>query len=807
MEINYTELRESFVRTSLDMLDGCESALISAESSNTFDVTAFLRSIHTIKGNAGIFELNRLIALCHAVETAVQPFQDASAPGEKLTDDLLRALDTMKALVRNSEQGESANLSKEAGEIAARLEGVDNVATEKTKPKLEDSEKIHTAGNIRLPQKYIDFAQSRGKNLYFILVDFSAQKSSTLKNLHDILSDLHQRGELLSFGDLSDKLKGEGSPAYYLVVAAAENMESYLSGKGLVPQLVRTVFTVKTQTAEPAQVTAIETPQADTHLKVRTELLTALIDVTGEIVLTRNSMLRRIEILKESSLQSSGKKLSHLVSSLQDLVMRTRLQPIKVLLQRLPRLVRDTALATGKKVQLFIDDAGIEIDKIIYDQIDESLTHLIRNAVDHGIETPAERLAAGKNETGRIDLKVAMQAGSILITVKDDGRGLDYDAIRRKGEERNLISPTEAHNLDEPALANLIFLPGFSTKNAVSTISGRGVGMDVVRTCVTRVGGAVDISADYRAGTEFILRIPQTLSILTCLIIEVGGKRLALPRQHIVELVVHDENRMRRTAKSAMVLLRDELIPVVEAAKMLGLGMTDPTHHVVVRTERNRFALTVDKVLDTEEVVVKPLPVKLKNEQFFSGAAVMGDGEIALILDLHAVVRSSHLEAEEHAAENRGRAEIAEGSVTTDTGTHILVEVLGRQILISTRKIPRIEKIAAAKIELNAGRASFVYQNENVPLISWKEITGHEFGEIIESGNRNLYAVIFRDGETPYAAITTGLFDIVSKLESPVTPIAGVAGVTGETVIKGRSALIVEPLAAHAAALQGVNHV
>lgn len=791
MEIDYRQLRESFTQTSLDMLQRCESDLIAAESAGAWpDLTEYLRALHTIKGNAGIFDLADIIALCHAMETTLA---ETSAGMPMSSDDIdrqLTAIDLMRGIISTSDEKQGIATAEKVKKTLRSLG--DNKAETANERDTRPARGENFAPDIRLPKKYYDYAKQNNKQLHLVILDLGEQGSLTLKDLHATLAGLHKRKELLSFGDITPRLwkKFPDISAYYLVVALDGAAADFFRSEKINVLYSRNLTAVNpTTTTTPV---AASEGRADTHLRVRSELLTALIDLTGEIVLARNTLLRRIGAVGERGLDSAGKKVGQLVSDLQDLVMRTRLQPIKSLLQRLPRLVRETALTTGKKAELNVDDGGIEIDKVIFDQIDESLTHLIRNAIDHGIENPGERKRKGKSAAGLIDLKVSMQAGSILIHIRDDGQGLDFDAIRSKAIGKKLITAEEAAVLDKSGIAKLIFLPGFSTRDNVSEISGRGVGMDVVRGCVARVGGTVEINYETESGTEFILRIPQTLSILTCLIIEIGARRFAVPRQQVAEIIRYDEYKLRHGgAANTMVMLRDELITVIDTAELLGFKTSKPTHHLILKTERHRFALTADEILDTEEVVVKPVPVKQLKAQSFSGAAVMGDGQIALILDLHAIAAGRIAETKRNPLRLESPA-LPQATLTLQR-SYLLIEVGARQVLLTTESKPRIEKVSATQLSLAGASATLIYNGAVVDVAPWREIAGYELADVVDAEKADPHAVIFTFGSKRFALIASRLVDIVPVLNAPVTPRPGNGPVSGETVIRSKPALIVEP--------------
>lgn len=494
----------------------------------------------------------------------------------------------------------------------------------------------------------------------------------------------------------------------------------------------------------------------ETHLKVHLDLLNTLIDITGEIVLTRNALVRKIEQSSDQGLASFSKKLSYLVSDLQDKVMRTRLQSLEVLFHRFPRLVRETAQHTNKKAELHIEGGDIEIDKAIIDEIADPLVHIIRNAVDHGLETAEERVRAGKPETGRVILQAQAREGNIVIRVMDDGRGLDLEKIRNIAVGRGLITREQAGNASAQEVTEYLFLSGFSTKQEVTTISGRGVGMDVVRTNISKLGGSVEITGESGKGSVVTLVIPQTLSILTCLTVEVGGFRFVIPQQNIVEVVTIDPARLKNIQNKSAYELRSRLLPLIDTNELLEMPPieTGMPFIVVVRTEKFYFGLRIQVILDTEEVVVKPLPQFGQERQIFSGAAIMGDGRIAPILDAALIGKHANLQANAEAINiARSTKQVAEATVQ-----YLLFRAHGRNIAFRVTSLPRLEAIDPKNIETIVDKKVVHYRDEIIPVLS-TDFLHHPGSE--PDHPRNM--IILQNGERRYGILATEILDIVEE--------------------------------------------
>ena len=402
---------------------------------------------------------------------------------------------------------------------------------------------------------------------------------------------------------------------------------------------------------------------ADSSIRVDVDLLDSLMRLVGELVLTRNQIVQHAGGLDDNGLVRASQRLNLIASELQEGVMKTRMQPIDHVWSKLTRVVRDLGVACGKSVRLEMEGRDTELDRTILEAVKDPLTHLVRNAVDHGIETPAARTAAGKPEQGVLLLRAFHAGGQVNIEIIDDGGGIDPAKVGAKALERGLVSADELSRMTERDVINMIFLPGFSTAGAVTNVSGRGVGMDVVKTNIENIGGSVDVSSAVGSGSTFRIKIPLTLAIIPALTVRCAGDRYAIPQVSLVELVrlgaAGDTvgKGIEYLSGAPVLRLRGNLLPLVHLGSELGvsegLGTYDDvagggaperreaTFIVVLQAEERQFGLVVDEVLDTEEIVVKPLSSQLKGLPAYAGATILGDGRVALILDALALAQSS----------------------------------------------------------------------------------------------------------------------------------------------------------------------
>ncbi len=379
-------------------------------------------------------------------------------------------------------------------------------------------------------------------------------------------------------------------------------------------------------------------------VRVTTDALDDLMTMVSELVLTRNQLLQTMRDSQDTDSHSPLQRLSSITAELQDNVMKTRLQPISTAWQKLPRLVRDIAVELDKKIDLQMQGDETELDRQVLELIKDPLTHMVRNACDHGLETADQRRAAGKSEQGTLRLSASHEGGHIFIDIADDGQGLDMSRIKEKVLEKGLATASEIQAMSEEALTTFIFHPGFSTAEAVSNVSGRGVGMDVVRANIEMIGGSVSVRSVPGQGTTFTIKIPLTLSIHNALVIGVGDEKFALPQLYVKELVQvggQSEHNIEHIHNSAVLRLRETLLPVLSLSETLDV-VTDEgieTHYVIVAQIREQqFGLIVDQVFDTEEIVVKPLSRLLQKLSVYSGCTILGDGHVVLILDPTAMV-------------------------------------------------------------------------------------------------------------------------------------------------------------------------
>ena len=528
---------------------------------------------------------------------------------------------------------------------------------------------------------------------------------------------------------------------------------------------------------------------ASHSIRVHVETLDHLMTTVSELVLTRNQLLEIVRRHEDSDFKVPLQRLSNVTAELQEGVMKTRMQPIGNAWQKLPRIVRDLSAELGKQIELEMYGAETELDRQVLELVRDPLTHLVRNCADHGIETPAERLAAGKPQKGTIRLSACHEGGHIIIEISDNGRGLDVARIRAKALEHGFVSESEVAAKSEAEICNLIFKPGFSTASRVTSISGRGVGMDVVRANMEEIGGTVDLKSVPGAGTTFTIKIPLTLAIVSALIVEAGGERFAIPQLSVLELVratSGGEHRVERIKDTPVLRLRNMLLPLVKLREVLQLGESegDTGFVVVMQVGSQVFGVIVDGVFHTEEIVIKPMSSKLRHIAAFSGTTILGDGTVIMIIDPNGVTQALGRAAPVTQAD---KAELATGEDSSrEDLTPLLVFRAGSQqpkaVLLSL--VSRLEEIDCRRIEISDGHYLVQYRDQLMPLLRIDAQTA-----IKQDGTQPI--LVFSDHGRSMGLVVDEIVDIVEqRLDIEVA--SDRAGILGYAVVKGSATEIID---------------
>ncbi|RSL15262.1 two-component system chemotaxis sensor kinase CheA [Edaphobacter aggregans] len=470
-----------------------------------------------------------------------------------------------------------------------------------------------------------------------------------------------------------------------------------------------------------ASASSMSSAASEKTLRIDVEVLNRMMNLVGELVLTRNQMLQ--SNMDASNFPELARRLDSVTADLRESVMQARMQPVGHLFGKFPRMVRDLARTCRREVRVEFFGQETGLDKSLLEAIKDPLTHAVRNAVDHGIEAPEVRVMAGKPSEGCLRLRAFHQSGSVVIEVADDGAGIAMERVLAKAVERGLVTPEQATEMTEREALQLIFLPGFSTAAAVTTVSGRGVGMDVVRANVEKVGGSVELESKVGMGTTLRLRVPLTLAIVPALVVRSGGQSFALPQSALVELVYVPQRdaktAVERVGAAEVYRLRERLLPIVWLERLLELEKRNAAEShgfylAVLEAEGCRYGLVVDDLLAPEEIVVKPLSAVLREIGLFSGATVLGNGTLALILDIGATAARAGVKPVEEAQDE---IEMEEKVVQGAEVSLLVFEDRARErTALPLDVVERIESVPLSQIEYAGGRPLLQYRGELLPL-------------------------------------------------------------------------------------------
>jgi two-component system chemotaxis sensor kinase CheA len=694
----------------LTVLDG-ELVRLERDPGDRELLAGIFRIVHTIKGTSGFLGLSRLERLTHAAESVLGRFRDGELrPNADAVTVILATLDRIKLILTGLREA-GKEPAGDDDDLIARLETVGR--GEKRPASAKSSKQAHSPPPARAPEP-------------------------------------------------------DPAPVESVPEPPAQDAPKPTAGPAMG--------------AEPAG-RQPSVANAAATLRVPVEVLEKLMTLVGELVLTRNQLVQRARQADDHELGSTLQRLSQITSELQDNVMRTRMQPIGNAWSQLPRLVRDLGLELGKPLNLEMRGAETELDRQVLELIRDPLTHMVRNSADHGIEPLAERRAAAKPDAGTIRLEAFHEGGHIILRVGDDGRGLDPARIGAKAVASGLVTEAELATLPTQQVLQFIFRPGFSTAARVTNVSGRGVGLDVVRSNVERIGGSIELSATPGQGTIFTIKIPLTLAIVPALLVRAGGERFAVPQIGVVELVragPGQEHRIELVGGTLSLRLRERLLPLLHLASTLGLSsardavaVPERAFVVVAQVGSARFGLLVDEVLDTEEIVVKPLARKLRGVRTFSGNTILGDGSVVMILDLNAFARGA-------VDRSRDAGTRATGSRRQD-GTSLLLfrAGIGAPKAVPLALVTRLEQVEAAAIEWSGGRTVIQYRGGLMPVIE-------QSGRPAQPWEGTRPMLVFSDSGRHLGLVVDEIVDIV---ESQITmELRGDDAATlGSAVIAGKS--------------------
>ncbi|MBO6560021.1 MAG: chemotaxis protein CheW [Nisaea sp.] len=751
-----TETSESVSELDVELVQLEQNPNDQALLSNIF------RLVHTIKGTCGFLGLPRLEAVAHAAENVLGRIRDGSL---EVTPDaitlILESFDRIKWLLSSLEENEvepegddqdlidRLNIVAEGGalgEDAGAAAPAEEPVAEEPAPELDRELK---PGEVSLDELERAFMEAPGPE------DMAAEEPEA---------------------EAAEE-PAEPEPAAEAPPPAAKKEVAVSGGQSVAKQ--------------PEQDKQVrESAVANQTIRVNVDLLENLMTMVSELVLTRNQLMQISRNEKDSEFTVPLQRLSQVTSELQEGVMKTRMQPIGNAWSKLPRLVRDLSIELNKKIDLVMLGADTELDRQVLELIKDPLTHMVRNSADHGIEEGADRVAAGKPEGGTITLNAYHEGGHIIIEIKDDGKGLDPEKIKAKAIANGLVAESEADSLSEQQIQQFIFRAGFSTAAQVTSVSGRGVGMDVVRTNIEKIGGTIELKSVFGRGSTFIIKIPLTLAIVSALIVEAGGERFAIPQLSVVELVrasSNSEHKIEEVHGTPVLRLRNRLLPLVSLRRLLRLDegveeMPQETFIVVLQIGTYSVGIMVDRVFDTEEIVVKPVAPILRNITLFSGNTILGDGSVIMILDPNGIAAASgELKMVDEDAKDTAR-QLAHRS---DVSSLLLFRAGGKSPkAVPLALVARLEEIDLASVEYSEGRPLVQYRGQLMPLIPMVEDMKLEM-----EGRQPV--LVFTDNDRSMGLIVDEIVDIVEdRIHIEVRP--DHPWLMGSAVIAGKATEVID---------------
>lgn len=801
------EIVNEFLIESLENLDRLDQELVSLENDpeNKNILNSIFRTAHTIKGTCGFLEFHKLETLAHKGENLLDSLRSGRLQlTQEITSALLALFDAVRRMLQCIEQTRTEG-DNDYAELKALMARLNEPALTADKPA------VPPASATSVPVSPLPVVGEESAPV------FAAASNSTVCGPGGEQISVGGGDEDITNWDLIAEILGpeafqkEGydnrtAKAESEVAASSPQPEFQKETQTMQETSIVSTITAGIESAATTATTAAETVQAitqdetkggglaDSSLRVDVSLLDQLMNLVGELVLARNQILQftKTQNQTDSTFVSTTQRLNLITSELQEGVMKTRMQPIANVWNKFPRVVRDIARACGKEVRIDMEGKETDLDKTIIEAIKDPLTHIVRNSVDHGIEKPEVRLKAGKPAEGRLLLRAFHEGGHVIIEISDDGAGINTARVKAKAIEKGLLRPEQAARMSDAEINRLVFAAGFSTADQVSNISGRGVGMDVVRSNIEKIGGAVDLTSVFGQGTTLKIKIPLTLAIVPALIVTANRQRFAIPQVSLLELLRVEGEHIQREIEDVdgveFYRLRGNLLPLVYLDRMLNLTSTGSSagrqavNIVVVKADNRQFGLVVDQVHDTEEIVVKPLGKQLKDIQVFAGTTIMGDGRVALILDVPGVAKQASI-GTEHTTDHDLKDEDDASSDPVEAQnkqTLLLVRIGdGYRAAIPLALVNRLEEFKSTSIEEASGRKIVQYRGGLLPLV---DLPGY-FGSTHDSQPELRHVVVYRDNNRSVGLVVDQILDIVEDHVN-LQHCEGKDGVLGTAIIQ-----------------------
>jgi len=776
------DIVKEFLVESNENLDRLDQDLMALEESpdDRDKLSSVFRAIHTIKGTSGFLAFPKLEHVTHVGESLLVLLRDGKLRlNGVIANGLLALVDAVRQIMANIESGQGEG-DADYADLVATLDH------------------LQVTGGVETPRTTLN--------------ETAAQRTT------DVLETIAAQVETLV------KMETDAQTIAVAPIAASRPNDTLVTPPAPTATLPNTTKTADRRRGADHRVTVDHEPgdsdkgqsqsqratdvsdapirqratdaMTDSTIRIDVALLDKLMNLVGELVLVRNQILQYSRTTEDAALVAASQRLNLITSELQEGVMKTRMQPIQNVWAKLPRIVRDLSPQCGKKVQVKMEGAETELDKTILEAIKDPLMHIVRNSVDHGIETPEIREAQGKPAEGTLLLRASHEGGQVIIEISDDGAGIHLDRVKQKAINQGLITSDQASSMSERELMNLILLPGFSTAAAVTNVSGRGVGMDVVKTNVEKIGGTLDIHSVFGQGMTLRIKIPLTLAIVPALMVTCGEDVYAIPQNNLVELVrlegervqreiehIHGVPVYRRRGNILPLLYLDEQLQLRPARTGAELRQDGVINIVVLNAENRLFGLVVNQINDTQEIVVKPLRQNLKEISTYAGATIMGDGTVALILDVIGFAKRAKVLSE--VRDRHVSQLITKEQTIGESKQTLLLFGLGenQRMAIPLSLVTRLEEISISSVEKADNQQVVQYGGKIMTLINLGDVLNSKPSD--GNGTTTLQVVVYSENGRSVGLVVDRILDIVETTLTIQHP-GKRLGILGSAVIQNR---------------------
>lgn len=809
--IKNEELVNDFIEEAKQHLEIIEIGLLEAakNKNSSENINNIFRSIHSIKGTAGFFGFSNIIEISHSMESLLDQIRNKKLVlSDLIIDALLDSNDLLLEIINASSFDTEENIEK----YIDRLESFS-----KREKKFKNSDVLDESIIYQEKEDIIKYNLKHGHKIYKVRLHLKEELDKENENLMNFFQKIFSIGDIIdSFNDIDEKNLEEKSMTFIFTTVLEKKLLPLALNisESLITEVDSNLYkSKKLKDLHKEDITKEESLDSirnniedniknnlsisnDESIRVNVNLLNELLNLSSEMVLNRNQLMKAMESHKDEidGIKPILHNIDRLTTNIQEKTMQTRMQSIGNIFNKLPRLVRDLSKSLDKSVELKTIGEDVELDKSIIESISDPLNHLIRNAIGHGLEKEEDRKNSGKPLIGNILVKAYHKGGHVNIEIIDDGRGIDCNKIKSIAIKKKLVDESEIENMDESQILEMIFEPGFSTSNEITNISGRGVGMDVVKTNIEKLGGSIDISTKLNKGTNITLILPITLAIVPSIIIKVGEHKFAMPQiniQEVIRIKNKDIDKYINCIDDIKTLrLRDDLISIINLGDLLKIenNLDDSIIRILILKSGNkRFGLIVSEIYDEEEILVKPLPKFIKKVQAYSGVTILGDGQTAMILDIEGIIRKSNLRFNNDTDTINKKYEKSIDFKIQKNQNILLFKSFGNESLaVDLSKVLRIEEIKLNQIEYIGSDMYFKYNNSSIKVIQLGKYIPIKEGII--SGEK-LYLIIPK---------SKPIGILVKKIENSISLNLNIdentlksKGITGTSIIDNKIVLLV----------------